>query len=101
MNPADRDCSGGEPYALRVIGHSMSPEFDEGDIVIVERDGALRDGCYVIARLDDGFTLRQLVRDGEAWVLRALNPAFTQRQSVALESVHGLVIQKSVPGRRR
>ncbi|MBL8318559.1 MAG: S24 family peptidase [Burkholderiaceae bacterium] len=95
------DCGGGEPYALRVIGQSMWPEFDEGDIVIVERDGALRDGCFVIAQVDGEYTLRQLVLEAEGWCLSAINPAFSERRTIGLEAVHGVVIQKSVPGRRR
>jgi SOS-response transcriptional repressor LexA len=95
------DCSGGEPYALRVIGQSMWPEFDEGDIVIVERDGALHDGSFVVAQVDGEYTLRQLAREGDGWCLRALNPAFSERRAVDLAMVHGVVIQKAVPGRRR
>jgi SOS-response transcriptional repressor LexA len=101
MNGIEAGCGGGEPYALRVIGQSMWPEFDEGDIVIVERDGALHDGSFVIAQIDGAFTLRQLAREGEGWCLNALNPAFSERRAIGLEAVHGVVIQKAVPGRRR
>lgn len=101
MSRVGFDGCGGEPYALRVLGQSMWPEFAEGDVVVVEPDGALRDGAFVVAQQAGIFTLRQLVRDGDAWYLRALNPAFTERPRIELSAVHGVVIQKAVPGRRR
>ena len=103
--PEDAGCSGGESFALRVLGEDMLPEFHEGDIIIVEPDGALRDGCYVLARPGGDWMLRQLVRRGDAWALRALNPAACSTEPelplADLSAGHGLVIQKAVPGRRR
>jgi DNA polymerase V len=97
-------CSGGEAFALRVLGDDMLPEFHEGDIIIVEPDGALKDGCFVLARPGGEWTLRQLIRSGGGWRLRALNPACAQMPETELpdlSAVHGLVIQKAVPGRRK
>lgn len=100
--PTDAGCSGGESFALRVLGRDMEPEFREGDIIIVEPDGALRDGCFVLARPDGEWTLRQLARTGTGWCLRALNAAAGSDLPLAdLSCVHGLVIQKAVPGRRK
>ncbi len=95
------DCSGGESFALRVLGDSMAPEFVEGEIIIVEPDGALRDGSFVLAKVNDEWTFRQLARVGEGWCLRALNPAYADQPLPDLGAVHGVVIQKAVPGRRR
>ena len=95
------DCSGAEVFALRVLGHSMAPEFEEGEIIVVEPDGALRDGCFVLAQLDGEWIFRQLCRDGACWSLRALNPAFPARPLPDLAAVRGVVIQKARPGRRR
>lgn len=97
-------CSGGESFALRVLGDDMLPEFREGDIIIVEPDGALKDGSFVLARPGGEWTLRQLVQVDGAWRLRALNPSRADVPEVALadlSAVHGLVIQKAVPGRRK
>ena len=103
--PEDTGCSGGEAFALRVLGEDMLPEFREGDIIIVEPDGALKDGCFVLACPGGDWMLRQLARRGDGWVLRALNPAAcTVAPEIPLADlavVHGLVIQKAVPGRRR
>jgi len=94
-------CSGGEAIALRVIGHSMAPEFSEGEIILIEPDGALRDGVYVLARADDEWIFRQLVQRGERWWLHPLNPAWPDQPLADLSAVHGRVIQAAVPGRRR
>jgi len=97
----DDGCSGGEVFALRVLGDSMAPEFVEGEIVIIEPDGLAKDGSFVLARQADGWILRQLVAAGAGWLLRPLNPAYPERPLPALSYVHGVVIQKAVPGRRR
>jgi SOS-response transcriptional repressor LexA len=95
------DCSGAEVFALRVLGQSMAPEFEEGEIIVVEPDGALRDGSFVLAQLGQEWIFRQLRRDGEGWQLAALNPVFPPRPLPGLEAVRGVIIQKSRPGRRR
>jgi DNA polymerase V len=101
----DPGCSGGEAFALRVLGEDMLPEFREGDIIIVEPDGALKDGCFVLACPGGDWMLRQLVRRGGGWSLRVLNPAacttLAELEVADLSVVRGLVIQKAVPGRRK
>jgi SOS-response transcriptional repressor LexA len=100
----DPGCSGGESFALRVLGDEMQPEFNEGDIIIVEPDGALKDGCFVLAQHDGQWLFRQLARRAEGWCLRALNPARPDLADVPLADlspVRGLVIQKAVPGKRK
>lgn len=99
--PAERECSGGESFALRVVGQSMVPEFNDGDIIIVEPGGALSDGAFVLALVDEEWIFRQLTRDDESWVLRPLNPAWPTRRLTDLDAVRGRVIQKAVPGHRR
>jgi SOS-response transcriptional repressor LexA len=96
----DAGCSGGESFALRVLGHSMAPEFNEGEIIIIEPDGALRDGSYVLAHVQGEWTFRQLARTGVGWCLRALNPAYAEQALPDLGAIHGVIIQKAVPGRR-
>lgn len=98
-------CSGGEPIALQVLGDTMLPEFRHGDVVVIEPDGALDAGCYVLARVADDWQLRLLERDGAgAWALRRLNPAAGEaalHPIADLSPIWGVVIQRSVPGRRR
>ena len=97
-------CSGSESFALRVLGDDMAPEFNEGEIIIIEPDGALKDGSFVLARIEDDWIFRQLCRREEHWSLRALNPARNDLPELLLKDlseIHGVVIQKAVPGRRK
>jgi len=94
-------CSGHEVFALRVLGSSMEPEFREGDILVIEPGGLLRDGSYVLVQQGEEWIFRQLCRGSIGWVLHALNPAFSDRPLSDLAAVRGVVIQKAVPGRRR
>jgi len=98
---AGERCSGGEPYALMVLGDSMAPEFVEGEIIVVEPEGLARDGAYVIAEVAGEPIFRALAKRGEGWQLRPLNPAYPAIDLPSLGAVRGIVIQKSRPGRRR
>ena len=53
MNEArtTRAAAAAKSFALRVLGDSMAPEFNDGEIIIIEPDGALRDGSYVLAQV--------------------------------------------------
>ena len=94
-------CSGSEAFALRVLGTSMEPEFNEGEIIIIEPEGLLHDGSFVLAQHAGEWIFRQLCKDGEAWRLHALNPAFPDQALPDLKAVRGVIIQKALPGRRR
>jgi SOS-response transcriptional repressor LexA len=97
-------CSGGESFALRVLGDDMAPEFEHGHIIIVEPDGALKHGSYVLAQAGGEWVFRQLCQRGDGWVLHAINPERMDLQDQPLPdlgAVHGVVIQRAVPGRRK
>ena len=94
-------CSGGEAFALRVVGQSMTPEFSEGEIILIEPDGALRDGAYVLASSEGEYIFRQLQQRNGRWWLHPLNPAWPDLPLPDLAAVHGVIIQAAVPGRRR
>lgn len=78
-------------FALRVSGDSMTPVFDDGDIVIIDPNRAPKFGNYVVARSDgsgmDEATLKQyfeLDYDEECrtiFELRPLNPAYPSMHS--------------------
>lgn len=94
-------CSGSEAFALRVLGTSMEPEFKEGEIIVIEPEGQLRDGSYVLAQHEGDWIFRQLCKTGAAWQLHALNPAFRDLALADLAAVRGVIIQKALPGRRK
>jgi len=94
-------CGGAEPFALMVLGDSMAPEFEEGDVVIIEPHGLAGDGAYVLAFCNDEWIFRRLARTSENWLLRPLNPKYAELPLADLAPVRGVIIQKSKPGRRR
>jgi DNA polymerase V len=101
IEPDASACGGGESFALRVLGHSMAPEFAEGEIIIIEPEGLARDGSYVLAWVGEEWTFRQLRQACGTWWLHALNPAFPDVPLGDLSAVRGVIIQKALPGRRR
>jgi SOS-response transcriptional repressor LexA len=95
------ECGGGESFALMVMGHSMAPEFLEGEIIIIEPEGLAKDGAYVLAWHNEEWTFRQLLRADVGWILHPLSPAFADVPLADLAAVRGVIIQKALPGRRR
>jgi DNA polymerase V len=94
-------CEGAESFALRVLGDSMAPEFEHGDIVVIEPGGTIGDGRFVLAWADEQWTLRQLRGEPGAWRLEALDPRLPAQPLAGLSQVRGVVIQRARPGRRR
>lgn len=84
-----------------VLGDSMTPEFREGDIVIIEPDGHATDGSYVLAFANGEWIFRQLRRREAGWRLVAVGPGYASIDLPDLKAVRGVIIQKSRPGRRR
>ncbi len=104
MHPHDvtvPECGGGESFALMVMGHSMAPEFLEGEIIIIEPEGLAKDGSYVLAWHNEEWTFRQLLRTDAGWILHPLSPEFADAPLADLSAVRGVIIQKALPGRRR
>ena len=96
---AGSNCSTLEPYALRVLGDSMEPEFADGCIVIVDPGYVPRDGAYVIVEFAGDVFFRQLVFDGERRYLKALNPKYGSFELTPPYTIRGGVVQQA--GRRR
>lgn len=93
-------CASGEPYALMVLGDSMLPEFNEGEIIVVEPEGLATDGAYVVAWANDEYIFRQIVQHPEGWMLKPLNPIYPNIPVDGLDCVKGVVIMKKKPGQR-
>jgi len=66
-------CGSSEPFALRVIGDDMSPEFEDGHIIIVDPGGQLKTGCFVVAKAEGDVVLRQLMIEGDDYRLHSFN----------------------------
>jgi SOS-response transcriptional repressor LexA len=65
-------------FALRVQGDSMEPEFRDGTNIIVEPEMAYEPGDFVVVRAngDTECTFKQLVKDGNDWFLKPINPRY-------------------------
>ena len=100
---ADSNCSGNELVALMVLGDSMAPEFNEGEILVIEMGRPATDGAFVVAEVaKEDFIFRQLKRDEKGgWRLVALNPAYPDTAIPGLESIKGVVTHKKKPGSRK
>ena len=56
---SDSAAGGGEYYALRIRGDSMTGRHPDGDLVIVRQDAQARSGDIVIALLEDEATCKR------------------------------------------
>ena len=92
------NCSASEPFALRVIGNDMAPEFNDGQIIIVDPGGVVTHGCYVIARLGEDAIFRQLLIDGDDWHLHALDAS---GQPIAVAPVPDVGLGRAINDRLR
>ena len=61
-------------FALTVVGESMSGvEIHDGDIVLVDREGAINNGDVVVAMLGDEATIKTFDKVGNRIILKAQN----------------------------
>jgi len=101
QDAALESCSAAEPYALMVLGDSMLPEFEEGEIIVIEPEGHAHDGSYVIAFHNEEYIFRQLLNREGQWLLHPLNARYPDAAIPDLTVVKGVIIQKQQPGGRR
>jgi SOS-response transcriptional repressor LexA len=92
-------CSAAEPFALRVLGDSMMPEFEDGVIIVIDPAGVVESGCYVIALHNDEYIFRQLIIEAGQYLLKPLNPGYETLEIPGLGAVKGVIVQKA--GTRR
>ena len=93
-------CGASEPFALRVIGNDMAPEFEDGHIIVIDPGGHVKDGCYVVASTNDEYIFRQLFIEDGRFVLRASKPGLDEIDLPGgLNDIVGVISQRS--GRRR
>ena len=93
-------CAQNEPFALQVTDQVMEPEFPQGCIIIIEPNGILEDGCYVVADLGDGFIFRKLTINPSGMELDTLSGEPNQPVIVVkAEQIRGRVIQRA--GKKR
>lgn len=92
-------CAASEPFALRVLGDSMLPEFAEGAVIIIDPAGAIRDGCYVMAEYKNEYIFRQLRMVDDKLYLQPLNDLYDTVEISSQQMIQGVISQQA--GRRR
>ena len=85
---------GGEPFALRVIGDTMAPEFMDGAIIVIDPSGVVKDGSYVLARHNDEYIFRQLIFGEGVYYLKTLADGHEPIEITDLVAVEGVIIQQ-------
>ena len=85
---------GGEPFALRVIGDTMAPEFMDGAIIVIDPSGVVKDGSYVLARHNDEYIFRQLIFGEGVYYLKTLADGHEPIEIPDLMAVEGVIIQQ-------
>ena len=100
MNQDLSNCSASEPFALRVVGDDMAPEFSDGHIIVIDPGGHLSSGSYVVANHDGAMVFRQLLIGDDGYRLVALKPGLPElRLENGLADIVGVVSQRA--GKRR
>ena len=92
-------CAESEPFALRVLGDSMSPEFGDGCVVIIDPSMTAKSGYYVLANEADEYIFRQVFISDTEFVLKAINSGYEDIHISGHAEIHGVIIQQS--GKRR
>jgi DNA polymerase V len=92
-------CATSEPFALRVLGNSMEPEFVEGHIITIEPDGVLKNGSYVFAVYEEEYIFRQLLIENGRYFLKPSNKEYPTLEIAELSAIKGVITQRS--GSRR
>lgn len=92
-------CSELEPFALRVMGDSMAPEFWDGCVIIIDPGAQAQNGSYVVVEYNGEHIFRQLHIEADRRYLRPLNETYSALELVGPYTVRGVVVQRA--GRRR
>lgn len=91
-------------FYARVVGDSMSPSINEGDLLVVDRSLDASEGCVAVCCLNDEFTVKRLdISQKKNGIVRLIpdNPNYepivvTEEDSFILWGVVKYVIHKTV-----
>lgn len=94
-------CSSTEPFALQVIDDSMEPEFKQGVIIVIDSQGHVQSGSFVIAEIETGYIFRRLHIEDDMHILRALKEGHEEITLTGLEQVRGVITQQATSTGKR
>ena len=92
-------CANSEPFALRVMGDSMEPEFKDGCIIIIDSAATVESGSYVLAMVNEEYIFRQFIVEDDRYYLRALKEGYDEISLSSRDAVRGVIVQRA--GTRR
>ncbi|MGD8524744.1 MAG: S24 family peptidase [Thioalkalispiraceae bacterium] len=94
-------CSSTEPFALQVVDDSMEPEFMKGAIIVIDAQGHVQSGSYVIAEIETGYIFRRLFIEEGGHILRAVKEGHDDIELTGLEQIKGVITQQAAPTGKR
>ncbi|KPJ90200.1 MAG: hypothetical protein AMJ53_14550 [Gammaproteobacteria bacterium SG8_11] len=95
----NQGCTAAEPYALRVLGDNMLPEFKDGQIIIVDPAYPPCHGAFVVVNYRGEYLFGQLLKEANRQWLHYLNNAQASVELLEPFEFKGVVIQRG--GRRK
>jgi SOS-response transcriptional repressor LexA len=63
-------------YLIKAVGDSMSPKIEDGDLVIFEKNPAPEVGKVIVARTNEGFTIKVFRKTRDQYLLDPLNTKY-------------------------
>jgi SOS-response transcriptional repressor LexA len=95
-------CGASEAFVLQVQDDSMEPEFNKGCIIVIDPDGVVTHGAYVIALVENGYIFRQWIQENQQFYIQPLNEAYAhEKRLIELSAVKGVVVQRAGARGRR
>lgn len=80
-------------FALKCKGDSMSPTFEQGDLVLIKQTPDVNDGQIAAVGIDDSATLKRVYRQNESVVCVSDNPAYPPQIFPAEQvTIYGLAV---------
>lgn len=100
MSQSGCSSEGLEHFALRVIGDSMSPVFEDGNIIIVDPGYPLLNNCYAVLVNNEEVLFGLYRKDEKGSRLEYLHPDHPPVQLTENFSVKGIVTQRNARRRK-
>lgn len=80
-------------FALKCKGDSMSPTFEQGDLVLIKQTPEVQDGQIAAVGVNDEATLKRVYRQGKTIVCVSDNPAYPPQIFPAEQvTIYGLAV---------
>ncbi len=96
--PVSSSTNDPDVFALRVVGHSMEPEFHEGEVIVVSPAVEPQHGEYCVVKIGNEVTFKQILFTLKGLVFKSLNPDYpditVNRTDKTDVKVLGKVIEK-------